>query len=105
MLLIREILDKEELEQFKNQANCDNEYCTIVLVTNMKLLDKNGKEQEFSRKDLAQYIKKEDKPNDFLIINPKAIENEYETVKLKLVLGYGLGGQDALDFVSPKKDK
>lgn len=98
-------LDKEELEQFKNQANCDNEYCTIVLVTNMKLLDKNGKEQEFSRKDLAQYIKNEDKPNDFLTINPKSIENDYETVKLKLVLGYGLGGQDALDFVSPKKDK
>lgn len=98
-------LDQEELEQFRNQANCKNEYCTIVLVTNMKLLDENGKEQEFSRRDLAQYIKNEDKPNEFLEINPDFIQNSYETVKLKLVLGYGLSGLDSLEFISPKKDK
>lgn len=96
-------LEKEELDRFKSQANCKNGYCTVAVVTNLKLLDSHGKEQEFSRRDLAQYIKNEDTKNESLEINPDLIKVQYEIAPLNLVLGYGLGGNDALEFFIPKK--
>lgn len=96
-------LEKKELERFKSQANCKNGYCSVAVVTGFKLIDQNGKEQDFNRKELAQYIKNEDTKNDSLEINPKLIKTPYSMIPLNLNLVYGLNGNDALEFLMSKK--
>lgn len=94
----------KDLERFKSQATCKSGYCSVAVITDMKLLDKHGKEQQFNKEELEKYISKEDIKNKSLEINPKLITNDYNMSPLNLVLGYGLGGNDALDFINKKRN-
>lgn len=92
-------LKGKALQEFKDNSECQNGYCVLVNIANIKVLNENKEEVKFDKDRFVKISKKYETKTDLWEVNPKEIKEPYKTIGIKLITGFGIGGLDAMDLI------
>lgn len=87
------------LKEFKERAECQKDYCVLVDISKIQILDQEQKEINLNSEEFIKLSQNYNDKNNLWEVNSVSILQPYKLLSVSLVTGFGLGGLDAMALI------